>query len=247
MVNRPIPEREIHIWQISHSTIQGWGELFWPVLSTQEKTRADRYLQEEKKNSFLYGRGLLRVLLGAYLDLPPARVDLARGRRGKPALPGSSLAFNLSHSSDHYLLAFACRIQLGVDLQHMYQIANPERIIDKFFSREEKQFITAASEGVDFDRFFSCWVRKEAYLKGLGDGLTRDPSRIAIPSTRCSGEYIPQDPDHPPGQWTLRDLPAPAGFRAALAADGRIEQLHHFSSPALYAVLRNTWSPRHPE
>mgnify|MGYP006290543855 CR=1 FL=1 len=130
MINSPPPEGEIHLWQIDRCTVQPWGGLFRNLLSPGEKDRADRYLLWEKKDCFLYGRGLLRVLLAAYTGHQPDHLFLDEGPWGKPFLPDSSLAFNLSHSCGFYIFAFARHIPLGVDLERMVAIANPEQIAD---------------------------------------------------------------------------------------------------------------------
>ncbi|NMQ19449.1 4'-phosphopantetheinyl transferase superfamily protein [Candidatus Competibacter phosphatis] len=70
--------------------------------------------------------------------------------------------------------------------------------------------------------FFSCWTRKEAIAKALGDGLASGLRSLEV----C----FPDDrlPDGRVGlreasgrEWSVLNLPLDAGWRGALAAEGQ--------------------------
>ncbi|MDT3399938.1 4'-phosphopantetheinyl transferase superfamily protein [Streptomyces sp. B1866] len=77
---------------------------------------------------------------------------------------------------------------------------------------DERAAIAALPEAVREEAFLSCWVRKEAYLKGIGTGL---PGGLATHHVGLAERLAP-DPRVPDG-WALADLPAPPGYQAAVA------------------------------
>ncbi|MCO6440625.1 MAG: 4-phosphopantetheinyl transferase family protein [Nitrococcus mobilis] len=48
-------------------------------------------------------------------------------------------------------------------------------------------------------RFYRIWTRKEAYLKGIGTGLTRPPESFCTLSERIDGWSLHNWPEPPPG------------------------------------------------
>ena len=61
--------------------------------------------REDKRDEFdVAGRGLLREILGRYLQIKPDKLDFSYSPNGKPAFTsgfaGSGIHFNLAHSDD---------------------------------------------------------------------------------------------------------------------------------------------------
>ncbi len=80
---------------------------------------------------------------------------------GKPYFKNNPIFFNVSHSDKMTVLCISDR-EVGVDIQHLtYRL----RVIDKICTPEEKKSIKNAQ---DFTRI---WVRKESYVKMLGQGI----------------------------------------------------------------------------
>lgn len=63
------------------------------------------------------------------------------------------------------------------------------------------------------------WVRKEAYLKGMGAGLGIDPTTLDLSSG-------------PPAGWALRDVEAGPAHLVAVAAPAVVVEIRHSSSPS---------------
>jgi 4'-phosphopantetheinyl transferase len=204
-------------------------------LSREEQTRAARYLSPDRALQFILGRGLLREILGQHTGLSPRALRLGELESGKPVLKGGGLHFNLSHSGGMYLAAVSDTGPLGVDLQRTYPIANPGRLAGKYFSEDENQRLAGLPDDRLREEFFKCWVRKEAYLKGLGTGFSRRPEEISILPADIQGRFRVEDPLRSASspEWTVISLPAPAGFWAAAALPARSNQRH---SPAGAAI-----------
>lgn len=163
------------------------------LLSPEEGQRAARYRFEIHRNRFISRRAWLRLLLGRYLDLPPGDIGLAANSYGKLSIacrdeanaPSASplqwgVRFNLSHSNELALFAFALGQELGVDIEYgQRDFGQPvgsqpeyESIALRFFSPAERAALLALPEWQRRQGFFNCWTRKEAYIKALGLGLS---------------------------------------------------------------------------
>jgi 4'-phosphopantetheinyl transferase len=145
------------------------------VLAPAERLRAERYAIARDGQRFAVGRAHLRGLLGSRLGLDPARVELAYGCNGKPALAGSSarsgLRFNCARSGDVAVLAFAYGRELGVDVEAVCRLRDADEIARRHFSRPELGAYLALDPADQLAGFYNCWTRKEAFTKALGDGL----------------------------------------------------------------------------
>lgn len=183
------------------------------TLDAQELARAAEFALAADRDSYVCAHVALRRLLGAYLGLAPREVTVERAPcahcdepHGRPVLPGGALHFSLSHCTGISLLAFA-DAPVGVDVE---ELVRPEVIADTadvLHPREaaELALLPAPARPLAFTRV---WTRKEAYLKGLGVGLSEDPA----------ADYVGTGPvpARMPG-WSLADVTVPEGHCAALA------------------------------
>ena len=91
---------------------------------------------------------------------------------GKPYLKDYNLYFNISHTKNIVVIGISNK-ELGVDIQ--YKCYKP-KVKDKYFTEEEKAFIENAEDPED--AFTTIWVKKESYLKMLGQGLSYDLKKV---------------------------------------------------------------------
>ncbi|RME84932.1 MAG: 4'-phosphopantetheinyl transferase superfamily protein [Planctomycetota bacterium] len=142
------------------------------ILSLQELERGEKFLQEKDKEFFLFGRILLRWILGRLLQVEPSCLEFENNPFGKPYLPKyPELEFNLSHSHGKYLVACNWKEPLGIDIEMIRPRLDYESLARRYFSVHEiKEY-----EGIPMElqelAFFSGWTRKEAYIKACGKGL----------------------------------------------------------------------------
>jgi len=175
-------------------------------------------------------RGLLRVLLGGYLQQTPEGLEFSYGQHGKPALSGgnasSGLCFNLSHSSGLVVYAIARGRNLGIDVEHVRPDSAGEDIAERYFSAREMRDLRGLPPEARVHGFFRCWTRKEAYLKATGMGLRIPLDSFAVslapgqPAEFLSGV----DP-----QWHLAAHNPAEGYAAAVAYDGAACTMKYFS------------------
>ena len=219
-----LPHNEIHIWRASLGENSLCLQELVKTLSSDELDRANRFHFEADRNRFIIGRGILRNLLGYYLDLEPHQLQFCYGSHGKPALKTSDLLhFNLSHSQDLALYAFTRDRQIGIDLEYIRHIPGLDQIVTQFFSARERATFLALPSIQQLAAFFHGWTCKEAILKALGDGL-------ALPLNQVDVSLLPDRParlfsingDRSAAErWLLQSfIPAP-DYVASVAVEGR--------------------------
>jgi 4'-phosphopantetheinyl transferase len=149
----------------------------YPCLSIAERQRAVRIRRDSDRRRYVVARASLRQMLAERLEVKPAQVMLTYGKHGKPQLDGhqanSGWQFNLSRCGETALAAFARHTPVGVDLEAVRVLEDAENLAAGFFSTGE---LTAYRRLTPAERplgFFYGWTRKEAFLKALGEGLSR--------------------------------------------------------------------------
>ncbi|WP_327253859.1 4'-phosphopantetheinyl transferase family protein [Streptomyces sp. NBC_01244] len=184
------------------------------VLGEEELGRAARFAGSRTRRCFLVAHVALRLLLGARLGTGPGAVRLVRepcptcgGPHGRPAVDGAGTHFSLSHSGDLVLVGIA-GTPVGVDVEEVPALDLAVGTSTLLHPAETAE-VAAAPDHVKPRAFARAWVRKESYLKGLGTGLSRDPSLDYVGAGRLPAPG-------PPG-WVLEDVLVPPGHVAAFA------------------------------
>jgi 4'-phosphopantetheinyl transferase len=157
--------------------VADYDETILTLLSDDERGRASAYPGQTRGRRFVRARAALRAVIGELADLPPADVRFAYGRDGKPSLatPDAgkcALQFNLSHARELALIAVTHGRRIGVDLAWVDGDARLEHVAARYFSAPERSVFDAAAKGDRRAVFSRIWVRKEAYLKGRGEGIS---------------------------------------------------------------------------
>lgn len=215
---------EVHVWSARLPAPLGDIPRLAKLLAADEKERAERIRFERNRNGFIFARGMLRILLGAYLDLPPAELRFAYSNHGKPSLaspPACALAFNLSDTEGMVVFAFARQRRLGIDVEKVRRDFEVEAIAERFFSLAELDALRGIPEEHRHAAFFCCWTRKEAFIKALGEGLSHPLHRFDVtvsPAEPAALLGTRPDPSEA-GRWVMRDVPVTPGHVAALAVE----------------------------
>ncbi|MFD5395909.1 4'-phosphopantetheinyl transferase family protein [Streptomyces sp. NPDC127097] len=190
------------------------AELAPSVLSRDERDRAGEFRRAEDRNTYLVTHVALRMLLGGRLGAEPARVPLDRapcltcgGPHGRPVVRGNPVHFSLSHTGHLGLIALAA-VPVGVDIEAVPAAGTVDGVATALHPKEAAE-LTVCQEEERGAAFARVWVRKEAYLKGLGIGLGRDPSLDYL-GTAAHGAVQPHG-------WEIADVVVADGHRAAVA------------------------------
>jgi len=244
-----LSHHEVHVWCIllrgPQQEIQNLAE----ILTEDERERANRFHLEEIRNHFIVARGVLRIILGCYLQVEPSNLRFKYGPYGKPALDDKTLAgelcFNLSHCAGIGLCAFTRSRAVGIDVERLCPGGIDWQIGEGFFSRKEMAALRALPEDQQDEGFFNCWTRKEAYIKARGEGLSilLDSFDVSlVPGEPASLLATREDPTGA-AQWSLHHLEPCTGFVGALTVEGHDWNLRLWSLPTASPVFEPSYSP----
>jgi len=194
------------------------------VLSPDERERALRFRFDRDRGRFVAARSTLRLILAQYLDAEAGAIEFGYGAQGKPHLAGeaaaSGLHFNLAHAQGVAVYALARGRAVGVDIESVRPLSDADEIAERFFSPQEARQLRALPAPDKERAFFNCWTRKEAFIKALGQGLSYPLDRFEV-SIGPKGRLVSTDTSTPQGgDWSLREIEAPSGYVAAVAAAG---------------------------
>jgi 4'-phosphopantetheinyl transferase len=211
---------EIHVRYRSLEISDAEREALFALLDSEERQRAGRFRFESSRDAFIASHGWLRAVLGRYLNADPRSIEFTSGKRGKPALQGTPLQFNLSHSGAMAACAVARSEEVGIDIEKIRPMSDLERVAQRFFHPEESRKLLALREEDRVPAFFRCWTRKEAYIKALGDGLFAPLDRFEV--TLAPGEpvaFVHID-GRPGAEWSLLGLDVGPDYTGAVAIRG---------------------------
>jgi 4'-phosphopantetheinyl transferase len=220
----PIPvSNELHLWLgLSGDALPKLSDLNC-FLSDEEKRRRDAFKFREHSECFVIARGLLRFLIAQYLGIPPTEVELAYGVRGKPHLAPaqsvSGLRFNLAHSRRAMIFAITSGMEVGVDVEWLDYDLGVERPARTVLRAEETAMLRQQAAAEKTRLFFRYWTQKEAYLKGLGLGLTGDMQSVELRflQGRTDSVLIDHEPRRDSAGWTVHEFEFADDFAAAVA------------------------------
>ena len=218
---------DVHVWRDSVVQPRGKVQSFKQILSADEIKRAKRFLFEKDMTRFIVARGLLRTILGLYLKEEPARLSFSVSRHGKPELASTtgdrSIFFNVSHSNELVLIAFARKREIGVDIEYIRSDIAYGKIANRFFSNQENSALNCLPRHTRLKSFYACWTRKEAYLKAEGEGLSRglDSFNVSVAPDKPAALLNINNDATKASCWSLVDLYPGDGYAAAIAVKGR--------------------------
>lgn len=217
---------DVHVWLAKLDLHSLQVDSLNDILTFDERSRAEHFQLQRDRDQFTVARGLLRILIGRYLGEEPAILRFGYGPCGKPYLlreyGGDDLRFNVSHSQGMAIYAVASNREVGVDLELIRHDWAIDQIATRSFSSQEAEGLSALPPSTRTDAFFRCWVRKEAYLKARGTGLSAPLNQFEV--SLAPGDPVALLPANPDStgvtDWALHELDVGPNYVAALAVEG---------------------------
>lgn len=167
-----------------------WNEIsgFLGCLDASRRKSVLAKAHESDKINSLLSRLLLLSELEKRTGIPRKRLSFTLGTHGKPYLKRSDLFFSMSHTEGAIVAAFAEGEEIGADVERKNRRVS-ERMYPRVLSDEEQRSVRKTED------FLKLWVQKEAFLKRLGVGITRDLRAVSpekLPDTAAidCGDYI---------------------------------------------------------
>lgn len=171
-----------------------WTEIggYAGALDSARRAAVEKKKNETDKINSLLSRLLVLSEIERRSKIPRKKIAFRFGTNGKPYLKNGELEFSLSHTTGAVCAAFSVSPdsgEIGVDVERRDRRVN--EVMYKRVLSDEEQFHTTSD--TDFIRL---WVQKEAFLKRLGVGITRDlrgVNALHLPDTTvidCGGLFI---------------------------------------------------------
>lgn len=222
-------ENEVHVWRADLNQPPATLQALLATLSADERCRSARFYFARDAERFVIARGLLRTILGLYLQIRPERLRFRYNAFGKPELSTPAdrrpLRFNISHSHNQALFAFSSEWEIGVDTEYLRENFDTRELSDCVFSPYEVSTLSALPAHQQTKAFFNCWTRKEAYVKARGEGFSfpLDCFDVSLapgePAVLLSHRRDPRET----WRWSLCDLPSDSSYASAVVVES-----HHW-------------------
>ncbi|MEI8132724.1 MAG: 4'-phosphopantetheinyl transferase superfamily protein [Leptolinea sp.] len=151
------------------------------LLTEDEKTRAERLKSKIASDQQIISRGILRLILGRYLDMKPEDLTFTTGQFGKPFLSNpvdTSINFSLTHSSNLILFAIGKRKNIGIDVEKIEEKTDLVGISSLVFSSDERLAFSISTNPLR--DFYVLWTAKEAILKASGRGFSYPSNKFSV-------------------------------------------------------------------
>lgn len=162
------PDKQVHVWRIKitdhHSPLAN-------LLTAAEREKMNHYHHQNDRNRFAVSRGGLRYLLGRYIAKPLGEWPLALNENKKPFLQTRAIEFNIAHSGNYVVLAFA-KDDIGLDIEQTDQHFAYTEVMARCFHEQEIAVVKKADDPIE--AFYLFWTRKEALLKATGKGINNE-------------------------------------------------------------------------
>ena len=218
--------RGIEIWKARVPELSAQIPRLASWLAEDETLRANRYHFDSGRRTSMVSRGGLRWLLSRYLNCDPAAIRFTYSEYGRPILAfpsASEMRFSVSHSGDLVVYAFGRGFEIGIDVERMRPMKHAAGVARRFFSEREQRSFGAAGPDRQLQAFFTCWTRKEAYIKATGVGLSTplDQFSVGVLPEEATAILEIEGSTEKASAWELHDLEMETGYAGALAVCGR--------------------------
>ena len=163
-------EEEVQVWVASLEVPDGRYTALSRMLSREEQSRAGS-MTPILARRFTVARGILRSLLSGFTGTAAEKLRFMYGTSGKPSLADHDIHFNVSHSAELGLFAFAPDRPVGVDVESERPVRRLLDVAQRFMSEDEIRSLAAIAPEERDTAFLRSWVVREARLKAEGKGV----------------------------------------------------------------------------
>ena len=190
------------------------------ILSAQEQKKGASFAQEKDRLRFIGSRILLRRIISLYLDYPAKKLSFQTGSHGKPYLSSDEkdfpeIYFNLSHSGEFIALAFSLSSPVGIDIETVRANINSETLVRRFFHPDEYSEFLKLDEKKQQEFVFRRWTVREAFLKGIGTGLSVSPDSFYVQA--LSSMFCIKKGQKDYSLWRIKPIPVPGSYFCSIA------------------------------
>ncbi len=225
---KALSDNEVQIWIVNIETLKVKQDFFYDLLNKDETRRASKFRFEKDSSTFILTRGVLKWLLGHYLNQSPNTISFEYGPFGKPYyMNQKNLNFNVSHSGSIAVIGFVRQLEFGIDVEYVKHDFDVMDIVDNYFSKKEIAALQNLPKDKQTDMFYRGWTRKEAFIKAKAKGLSfpLDAFSITMDSDKTAEVYETLWDDTEKSLWRIIPFKSAPGYKSAFAALGAIKNI----------------------
>jgi 4'-phosphopantetheinyl transferase len=212
---------EVHLWRAELIIALDHEPEYLALLSPDEIKRAERFRFPIHRQRYIAARGILRRILSCYLGVNAKDIEFRYRDRGKPYVDYPDLEFNISHSHEMAVFAITTTAPIGVDVEKMEKIFK-ESVAKRFFSEKEyAELMKLKTDNARIEGFYCIWARKEAIIKGLGEGLHFPLGSFSV----SAKPEIQQLKLTGKAKWHLQNFDTHKDYQAAFATQQKVKKI----------------------
>jgi len=170
--NQDLSVDSIDVWYVSYSALDQNYMILSTLVSPEEKQKAAGFKKPDDTRRYTLRQGIVRVILGQYIQKDPAKIQIVRKESGKPdlRLDGrySDVRFSLSHTDEMVCLGITLSCEIGLDIVKTNSCIPFPEIEHYLFTVGERRWIEQTLPEQRSLQFFRIWSLKEALLKATG-------------------------------------------------------------------------------
>ena len=198
----------IHVWSFFIEDFSNRVYLdIYDLIKNDLPQHISSSLNSEMRIRKIIGVLLLQKATSEYGQKNISIKNIKRTKKNKPFL-SNWYNFNLSYSQQFVVLSFSKNIQIGIDIE-LVQNIDYLPIIKYFHEDERTRILTSNQQQISF---YDTWVRKEAFLKAQGLGITEELSAFDTYSMPLISNNI---------EWFLKDIDLHPSYICYLACDSK--------------------------
>ncbi len=170
MKSLELETEEVQVWVAPLEVTDARYADLAATLAVEERQRA-KDLPPVLARRFVVARGILRDLLSGFTGTPAEKLKFEYASAGKPSLLDHDINFNISHSAELGLFAFARDRAVGVDVENERPVRRLLDVAQRFMSEDEVRTLAATEPELRDASFLRSWVVREARLKAEGKSV----------------------------------------------------------------------------
>ena len=230
----------VHIWSLNFVVNDNAYRRYHCLLSEDEKKRASKFKFYKDKRCYVVSKGVLRILSGGYLNTDAKTIAFDYGKYGKPRYKHEThLNFNVSHSGDIAIIGFVYDYTIGVDIEKIKNDFDTFEIAINFFSKKEIAALRKIPKPLQHKAFYSCWTRKEAFIKAKGQGLSfpLDSFSVSLDSHEKTKLLETKWDEDEKNLWNLFSFSPKEKYIGAISVHGEVNNVQYYNFNDYFKTL----------
>jgi len=205
---------DIYYTKIKNSPIKFFEE-YQLYLPEEIIERNKRFVRWQDRQANILGKLLLIEWLKNNDFDPFILKDIKYTKYGRPFLD-IDIDFNISHSRDYVVCAFAKGFRVGIDIEEIRE--NDFKIFESVFTKSEYKSILESDNNLTM--FYKFWTKKESIIKANGRGLSIPLREIDLYKNKHSLKLYDED-------WYLFKIDFHDNYISHLSANKKNVNIEH--------------------